>query len=119
MSPAFEFLDDQCEAAVQSGRIETLAPVDGLVELLDSWRRDLQDPTDVLGGYKVPGWPQDVRSEEVSAVELGLYVRNIEPRGPHAERPQGMGVFLRLHTPKQPHDICCARQARSLQPLRG
>jgi hypothetical protein len=50
-----------------------------------------------------------VRPEEVSAVELGLGIRSLEPRGSHSKRPQGVGVFLRLHAAEQPYDICCSR----------
>jgi len=83
--PVLEFLDDQCEAALQSGRIETLLPVDRLVELLNPRRRDLQDPADVLSSHEMPRWPQDVRPEEVSAIELALRVGNREPGGAHSQ----------------------------------
>ena len=115
--PAFEFLDDQCDAAVQSGRIQALLAVDRLIQLLNSWGRDLQDPTDVLGGHKVPGWAQDVRPEEVPAVELGLHLSGPEPRSPHAKRPKSMGILLRLHAAEQPDDVCCARKPLTLQHL--
>jgi hypothetical protein len=98
--PVPEFLDDQCQAAVQRGRIEARLAVDRLIELLNTRRRDLQDPTDVLGGNEVPGRAQDVGPEEVPAVELGLHVNGSQSRSPHAERPQRMGILLRLHAPE-------------------
>jgi hypothetical protein len=39
--PVPEFLDDQCQAAVQRGRIEARLAVDRLIELLNARRRDL------------------------------------------------------------------------------
>jgi hypothetical protein len=92
-----EFLGDHGDAVVQSGRIEPLLAIDRLIELLNFWSRDLKDPTDILSGHKVPGRPQDVRPEEVSAVKLGLHLSGAQPGRPHAKRPESMGVLLRLH----------------------
>ena len=92
-----EFIGDHAEAVVQCGRIQPVLAIDRLIEFLNSGCCDLKDPTDILGGHKVPGWAQDVRPEEVSTVELRLHLGRAEPSGPHAKRPQSMGVLLRLH----------------------
>ncbi len=96
LSP-LKLLDDQLDAAVPSVGIESRLAVDRLVELLNSGRGDLQDPTDVLGGHEMPRRAENMRSEELPPVELGLRVSDCDPRASHAKRPQRMGVLLRLY----------------------
>jgi hypothetical protein len=103
-----ELVDDHCDPTVPGVGIETRLSIDRLVELLDAGRSDLEDPTDVLGGHEVPCRAEDVRPEELSAVELGLHVRDCGRGASHAKRPQSMCVLLRLYAAQEPHHIRCA-----------
>jgi hypothetical protein len=59
-----------------------------------------------------------VGPENVAPVELGLRSRG-QALGPHAKRPQCMGVLLRLHAGQQSHDVSGVRQSVTGQPLGG
>jgi hypothetical protein len=92
-----ERLNDQFDAAIPSRWIEIRLAVDRLVQLLNAGRSDLQYPTHVLSGHEVPRRAQDVRSEEISPIELSLQIGDGEPGASHAKRPQCVAVLLRLN----------------------
>src|SRR5262249_34273919 len=63
----------------------------------NSRRRELEHPVDVRRQDEVPGWPQNVRSQHVAAVDGQLNRSLSGAAHPQSHRPFGGCEVLRLH----------------------